>query len=78
MFVIIFLSRNLVCIDQKIPMTCAWMTSIGSQKAAEKNNWKTLIEISPENLDEITGLIFEKKVPSFKLMYYDVIISTGN
>lgn len=55
-------------------MTCAWMTSIGSQKAAEKNNWKTLFEISPENLEEITGLTLEKKVPSFKLMYYDVSI----
>ncbi|XP_045771528.1 uncharacterized protein LOC123871658 [Maniola jurtina] len=61
--------RKLICIEHKVPMACAWMTAIESQKAAAKNNWKTLTEISPEELEKLTGLKFEKKVPSFKLMY---------
>nr|XP_034830589.1 uncharacterized protein LOC117987663 [Maniola hyperantus] len=61
--------RKLICIDHKVAMTCAWMTAIGTQKAAAKNNWKTLAEISLEDLEKQTGLKFEKKVPSFKYMY---------
>ncbi|CAH2234992.1 jg18991 [Pararge aegeria aegeria] len=61
--------RKIICIEHKIPMTCAWMTAIGTQKAAEKNNWKTLLEISLEKMEIITGFSFIKKVSSFKLMF---------
>ncbi|CAH0723259.1 unnamed protein product, partial [Brenthis ino] len=61
--------RKLVCIEDDVPMTSAWMTAVGTQKAAEKNNWKTLFEISPDELGRKSGLDFGNKIPTFKLMY---------
>ncbi|XP_039754064.1 uncharacterized protein LOC120629253 [Pararge aegeria] len=64
--------RELICIDSGIPMTCAWMSAKGSQKAAEANSWKTMVEIPREELEEKTGLEFDKSLPSFKFMYKTV------
>ncbi|XP_045771527.1 uncharacterized protein LOC123871656 [Maniola jurtina] len=61
--------RKLICIDNNIPMACAGMSARGTQKAADKNNWKTLSEVSLEELQEKTGLKLEKNIISHKLMY---------
>lgn len=61
--------RELLCMDTKIPMTCAWMSARGSQKAADANSWKTMAEVPREELEEKTGLTFDKALPSFKFMY---------
>lgn len=58
-----------MCIEDDVPMTCAWMTAIGTQKAAEKNKWKTSYEISADELGRKSGLDFGNKIPIFKLMY---------
>lgn len=51
-------------------MTCARMSATGTQKAAERHGWKTFTEASIQELEEITGLTFEKnKISSYKLMY---------
>ncbi|XP_072942924.1 uncharacterized protein [Epargyreus clarus] len=62
------IQRRLLCQEYKVPMTCAWMTSMESQKAAERDGWKTLAEITLEELDNLTGLDFEKDVSTYKLM----------
>ncbi|CAG9584812.1 unnamed protein product [Danaus chrysippus] len=61
--------RKSLCIEDSLPMTCAWMTSIGTQKAAEKYGWKTFAEVSVDELEQKTGLIFDTNVSTFKLMY---------
>lgn len=50
-------------------MTCAWMTSIGTQKASDKNGWKTFSEVSVAELEHKTGLTYDTNVSTFKLMY---------
>lgn len=61
-----------MCIEEDVPVTVAWMTAIGTQRAAEKNNWQILKEISAEELGKRSGLNFGNKVPTFKLMYTTV------
>ncbi|OWR51949.1 putative acetyltransferase [Danaus plexippus plexippus] len=61
--------RKEICIDRNIDMTCAWMTSIGTQKAAEKHKWKTFYELPVEELEKASGLVFDVNVSIFKLMY---------
>ncbi|KPI93059.1 hypothetical protein RR46_14280 [Papilio xuthus] len=55
--------------EQNIPMSCAWMTSYGSQKAAEKDNWETLFEIAPEELGQKCDVVFIDPPKTFKLMF---------
>ncbi|XP_032524518.2 uncharacterized protein LOC116775677 [Danaus plexippus] len=61
--------RKSVCIEHSLPMTCAWMTSIGTQKASDKNGWKTFSEVSVAELEHKTGLTYDTNVSTFKLMY---------
>ncbi|CAG9584810.1 unnamed protein product [Danaus chrysippus] len=61
--------RKEICIDRNIDMTCAWMTSIGTQKAADKYKWKTFYELPVEELEKASGLVFDANVPTFKLMF---------
>lgn len=64
------LFRTLICAENNVPMTCARMSATGTQKAAERHGWKTFTEASIQELEEITGLTFEKnKISSYKLMY---------
>ncbi|XP_034830581.1 uncharacterized protein [Maniola hyperantus] len=65
-------ARELMCTETGIPMTCAWMSAKGSQKAADQNNWKTMSEVPREELEEKTGFTFDKNLPSFKFMYKTV------
>ncbi|XP_014366878.2 uncharacterized protein LOC106717521 [Papilio machaon] len=55
--------------EQNVPMSCAWMTSHGSQKAAEKDNWETLFEITSEELGQKCGVVFKDPPDSFKFMF---------
>ncbi|XP_013142934.1 PREDICTED: uncharacterized protein LOC106106821 [Papilio polytes] len=55
--------------EQNVPMSCAWMTSYGSQRAAEKDNWETLFEIAPEELGQKCGVVFKDSPRTFKLMF---------
>ncbi|XP_072931536.1 uncharacterized protein [Epargyreus clarus] len=64
----IVIQRRLLCQEYKVPMTCAWMTSLGSQKAAKRDGWETIAEITLEELGNLTGLDFGKDVPTYKLM----------
>ncbi|XP_052740309.1 uncharacterized protein LOC112053381 [Bicyclus anynana] len=62
--------RKLVCIANNVPMTCAGMSAVGSQKAAEKNNWKTFVDIPIDELEKNTGLVFEKdSILNHNIMY---------
>ncbi|CAH2234993.1 jg18992 [Pararge aegeria aegeria] len=62
--------KKLICIDNNVPMTCAGMSAVGTQRAAEKNNWKTFSDISIEELEEETGLTFgDDAISKHKLMY---------
>ncbi|XP_041978290.1 uncharacterized protein LOC121732473 [Aricia agestis] len=61
--------RGIICKENDVPMTAAWMTAKGSQRAAENNNWKTYTELLPEVIAEKSGLVFEKDAIPFKLMY---------
>lgn len=58
-----------MCIEDNVPVTSGWMTTIDEQKAAEANNWETLVEISAEELAKKSGLDFGNNVKSFKMMY---------
>ncbi|XP_045535736.1 uncharacterized protein LOC106717473 [Papilio machaon] len=61
-------TRRQMINEQNVPMSCAWMTSYGSQKAAEKDNWETLFEITPDELGEKCGVVFKDPPKTFKLM----------
>lgn len=52
-------------------MTGAWMTSLGTQRASEKNQWKVDVEIKPEKIGEKCNMIFEDGI-MFKHMYTTV------
>lgn len=42
-----------------MPITCALVTTLGSQKAAERDGWETAFEIPYEELGTILGVHFE-------------------
>ncbi|XP_068632162.1 uncharacterized protein [Battus philenor] len=60
--------RRLLINDQNVKVTCAWMTSYGSQKAAERDNWETVLEVTAEELGQRCGVVFKDPPSTFKLM----------
>ncbi|KAG6450271.1 uncharacterized protein LOC115443604 [Manduca sexta] len=60
--------RRLVCKEHSIPMTGAWMTSFGTQKAAIRDNWETVFEINTEDFGKEVGVKFENVPPTFLYM----------
>lgn len=66
--IIVLFYRTIICKERGVPITSAWMTSIGTQKAAAKLGWEALSEISYEDLGKMVGTEFPKVPPSSKLM----------
>ncbi|CAK1596378.1 unnamed protein product [Parnassius mnemosyne] len=68
-----FKVRRFLINEQNIPMTCGWMTSYGSQKAAQNDNWETRAEVNVEEIEQNCGVIFKDNPTTFKFM-----IATAN
>ncbi|XP_028176396.1 uncharacterized protein LOC114364427 [Ostrinia furnacalis] len=60
--------RRQICHDIGIPLTGAWMTATGSQKAAARDGWETAYEMTHEDFGKETGIVFENVPPTFKYM----------
>ncbi|KAJ8729968.1 hypothetical protein PYW07_017006 [Mythimna separata] len=60
--------RRLICKENEIPINGAWMTSYGTQKAAERDGWETVCEVQYEDLGQKYGVTFTKEPPSTKFM----------
>ncbi|KAG6450272.1 uncharacterized protein LOC115443600 [Manduca sexta] len=60
--------RRLVCKEHNVPMTGAWMTSFGTQKAAIRDNWETVFELNTEDFAKEVGVKFENVPPTFMFM----------
>ncbi|KAJ2941600.1 hypothetical protein O0L34_g14656 [Tuta absoluta] len=63
-----FSLRRELCKAHGVPATGAWMTSIGSQKAAERAGWKTVFEIPTEELGRLSGCDFVDAPTTCKVM----------
>ncbi|XP_053607825.1 uncharacterized protein LOC128673766 [Plodia interpunctella] len=62
-------SRRKICKEQRVPITCAWMTSIGTQIAAERDGWETEFEIdSREFARQFDTTPYDGIAPTFKVM----------
>lgn len=64
--------RELVCKEHNMPLQAEWFMTTENQHAAEKNNWKTDVEIKPEELGKKCNLIFEDHKITIKYMYKTV------
>ncbi|XP_063825103.1 uncharacterized protein LOC135074665 isoform X2 [Ostrinia nubilalis] len=60
--------RRQICHDIGIPLTGAWMTAAGSQKAAARDGWETAYEMTYEDFGKETGIVFENVPPICKYM----------
>ncbi|XP_075973811.1 uncharacterized protein LOC142975052 [Anticarsia gemmatalis] len=60
--------RRLVCKEKGVPLTCAMMTAIGTQKAAERDGWQTMEELDFEEFGKLHGVSFEGSPKIAKLM----------
>ncbi|CAH1645397.1 unnamed protein product [Spodoptera littoralis] len=60
--------RRLMCKEYGIPVNGAWMTSYGTQKAAERDGWETVCELLYEDLEKKFHVIYPKNPPSTKFM----------
>ncbi|XP_049699911.2 uncharacterized protein LOC110377152 [Helicoverpa armigera] len=61
-------TRRLICKEHGIPINGAWMTSYGTQKAAERDGWETVCEFQYEEFGKKYGVTFDKDPPSSKFM----------
>ncbi|KAJ2946206.1 hypothetical protein O0L34_g5141 [Tuta absoluta] len=64
----LFRLRREVAKAHGVPATGAWMTAIGSQRAAAADGWKTEYEIPFEELGRLCGCEFVDAPPTLKLM----------
>ncbi|XP_047995509.1 uncharacterized protein LOC125233509 [Leguminivora glycinivorella] len=55
-------ARCLACVAHNVPATGALMTCIASQKAAEKENWETVLNVDLQELGRKYGVIFDNKI----------------
>ncbi|KAL0893246.1 hypothetical protein ABMA27_014847 [Loxostege sticticalis] len=62
------IARRKVCHEAGIPLAGAWMTSAGSQKAADRDGWDTVFEVSYEEFGKEVGITFENVPPTCKFM----------
>lgn len=53
----------------------AWMTAYGTQKAAERDGWKTVCEIQYDEYGKKYGITFEDAPPSCKFMVATIPLS---
>uniref|UniRef100_A0A2A4J1J0 N-acetyltransferase domain-containing protein n=1 Tax=Heliothis virescens TaxID=7102 RepID=A0A2A4J1J0_HELVI len=61
-------TRRMICKEHGIPINGAWMTSYGTQKAAERDGWETVCEFKFEEFEKKYGVTFDKEPPSSKFM----------
>ncbi|XP_061713052.1 uncharacterized protein LOC133521934 [Cydia pomonella] len=52
-------TRCLACVTNNVPATGALMTCIATQKAAEKDNWETVLEVDLQELGRKHDVTFE-------------------
>ncbi|XP_013200023.1 uncharacterized protein LOC106142700 [Amyelois transitella] len=68
-------SRRKICKENGVPVSTAWMTSIGTQKAAQKDLWDTPFEIdTKEFCKKFDVTPYDGIAPTFKLMAVKVEI----
>ncbi|XP_063893906.1 uncharacterized protein LOC110375483 [Helicoverpa armigera] len=60
--------RRMICKEHGIPINGAWMTSYGTQKAAERDGWETVCEIPYEELEKQFGVKYDTDAKSTKFM----------
>ncbi|CAH1645396.1 unnamed protein product [Spodoptera littoralis] len=60
--------RRLICKEYGIPINGAWMTSYGTQKAAERDGWETVCELQYEDLEKKFNVTYSRNPPSTKFM----------
>ncbi|CAH1645394.1 unnamed protein product [Spodoptera littoralis] len=60
--------RRLICKEYGIPINGAWMTSYGTQKAAERDGWETVCELRYEDLEKKFNVTYGRHPPSTKFM----------
>ncbi|KAH9640727.1 hypothetical protein HF086_007298 [Spodoptera exigua] len=60
--------RRLISKEFGIPINGAWMTSYGTQKAAERDGWETVCEIQYEDLEKKFNVTYGRNPPSSKFM----------
>ncbi|XP_053607958.1 uncharacterized protein LOC128673841 [Plodia interpunctella] len=62
-------SRRHICKELGVPLTTAWMTSLGTQKAAARDGWETPFEIdSREFAKHFNATPSDGIAPTFKVM----------
>ncbi|XP_022830792.1 uncharacterized protein LOC111359460 [Spodoptera litura] len=60
--------RRLISKEYGIPINGAWMTSYGTQKAAERDGWETVCELQYEDLEKKFNVTYGRHPPSTKFM----------
>ncbi|XP_049868712.1 arylalkylamine N-acetyltransferase 1-like [Pectinophora gossypiella] len=60
--------RSTICKERNVPITVACMTSLGSQKAAERAGWETVFQVPFLDLEERLGVTFDGAPPYLKIM----------
>ncbi|XP_035433197.2 uncharacterized protein LOC118264703 [Spodoptera frugiperda] len=66
--------RRLICKEHGIPINGAWMTSYGTQKAAERDGWETVCELQYEDLEKKFNVTYGRHPPSTKFMIARILI----
>nr|XP_021189276.2 uncharacterized protein LOC110375478 [Helicoverpa armigera] len=64
----LFKVRRMICKEHGVKMHGAWMTSYGTQKAAERDGWETVCEVQFDEHGKKHGVVFENGPPSCKFM----------
>ncbi|KAI5652025.1 hypothetical protein NE865_00363 [Phthorimaea operculella] len=60
--------RRALCKENGVPATGAWMTAVGSQKAAERDGWETIFEIPLDELGRLADCEIVGGPPTAKSM----------
>ncbi|KAJ8729965.1 hypothetical protein PYW07_017003 [Mythimna separata] len=64
----LFKVRRLICKEFGVAVHGAWMTSYGTQKAAERDGWEVVCEVKYEDLEKKIGMEISSDLPSAKFM----------
>ena len=57
-----------MCKEYGIPINGAWMTSYGTQIAADRDGWETVFEIQCQDLGKTFGVTYGTDLPTYKFM----------
>uniref|UniRef100_A0A2A4J1B8 N-acetyltransferase domain-containing protein n=1 Tax=Heliothis virescens TaxID=7102 RepID=A0A2A4J1B8_HELVI len=64
----LFKVRRMICKEHGVGMHGAWMSSYGTQKAAERDGWQTVCEVQFDEHGRKHGVVFQNGPPSCKFM----------